>query len=111
MYTGTDYNVKGIYGEIGITAPNAGNYVYKEVCFACTGPSRPVLTVRGLCVGSFCDIEITFYIDNKGYAHYYGNQRTHLTFDYDNNIWVMTSKPHSKARATTKAVGNTLALG
>ena len=37
MYTGTDYNVKGIDGEIGITAPNAGNYKYKEICFACTG--------------------------------------------------------------------------
>ena len=111
MYTGKDYNVKGIDGEIGITAPNPGNYKYKEVCFACAGPSRPSLTVRGLCVGSFFDTEITLFIDSDGYAHYYGNQRTHLTFDYAQNIWVMTSKPHPKTRAVTKAVGNTLALG
>ena len=111
MYTGRDYNVKGIDGEIGITAPNAGNYKYKEVCFACTGSSRPVLTVRGLCVGSFFDTEITFFIDSEGYASYYGNQRTHLTFDYVSNIWTLTSKPHPSAKATTKAVGNTLVLG
>ena len=76
-----------------------------------TSPERPTLTVRGLCVGSFFDTEITLFIDSEGYAQYYGSQRTHLSFDYDENMWVMISNPHPKARAVTKAVGNTLALG
>ena len=84
---------------------------YREVCFACTSHIRPVLTVRGLCVGSAFDTEIKFTINKDGFVEYFGQRNTFIEYDYEKNMWIMTSLPYPKAIARAIAPGQSLALG
>ena len=82
-----------------------------EVCFACTSHVRPLLTVRGLCSGSAFDTQVKFSINKDGFVEYYGTKRTLIKFDYDKNMWIMTSLSFPRTIARASAQGHTLALG
>ena len=114
MYTGYDYNLEGINGVDGLWSDDRSivtKFPYKEVCFSCTSSARPVLTIRGLCSGSGFDTRITFSLNEDGYVEYFGEKNSFINFDYENNVWIMTSLPFPRAIAKAEAAGQTLGLG
>ena len=67
--------------------------------------------MRGLCSGSAFDTKVKFTIDKDGYVEYFGRKRTLIRFDYNKNVWVMTSKSFPNAIAKATAPGHSLAFG
>ena len=86
-------------------------FSYKETCFACTSPKRPILYVRGLCPESVFDTVIKFSLNKDGHVEYFGERNTFLEFDYKHTTWLMTSLPYPEVSAKALAPGQTLALG
>ena len=69
------------------------------------------MTVRGLCSGSAFNTNIKFSLNRDGYVEYFGEKNSFIDFDYENNVWIMTSFPFPKAVAKAKSARHTLGLG
>ena len=115
VYTGKNYNHDGLNSKtsaISRTKKKLSDKLgYKETCFACTSPARPLLTVRGLCSGSVFDTIIKFSLNKEGHVEYFGERNTFINFDYKKTTWSMTSLPYPDVVAKTRAPGQSLALG
>ena len=82
------------------------------ICTPCeTDTVNPVMSTRGLCLGTFFDDEYTLMMSEDGYATYMGKKNSMIKFNFQNKLWEMNSFPNPQTTATSKALFGSLLLG